>query len=242
MMPLSHVHVSTQVAGRKNSLLVFGSVLPDISFSSDSAILRAELHDSPMKFMNFVKENFPELSELAVGVRLHSGIDKGADYYSDNKEAGFALRDAEQIWEEVAAMLGSPKDERSLTLGHNFIEAGVDLNLAQSRPELEGIYLDALAEIDVQAISLCLSKYVSKEQDQVTKLLNSFLEMAKGVGLPSKMAEFIFRPLINARMGAKAKDEDILNLIKKSVAITAPNYERYLQAAIDNMKRDFAGI
>jgi hypothetical protein len=242
MMPLSHVYVSTQVTGRKNPLLIFGSVLPDISFAPNAVIKRSELHDNPVKFLEFVKSHYPELSDLAVGVRLHSGIDKGADFYSDDAETGFALREGKKIIDEVALMLETEADTSALILSHNFIEAGVDLNLAKQDPDLVSQFLSVPEQLDISLISKCLGEYLHIEKNIIEEQLVKFIPFILGVGETTKMADRIFSPLIQIRYNKTAPVAEISKIIDHSIELTSDSYSKWLQEAIVNMKNNFAGM
>src|SRR3989344_1230866 len=102
MLPLSHIYVSTKVTRRKSPLLVFGSVLPDVSWTSKSEIGRDQIHYTPKELYEYISKNCPQLKDLALGVRLHSNVDKGADYYSDDLDVGFAKVEGRKIESETA--------------------------------------------------------------------------------------------------------------------------------------------
>lgn len=151
MFALSHIYVSTRVTGRSDPLLVFGSVLPDIAWTSSSAIGRDEIHNSPQKFYDFVKLKYPEFVDLAIGVKLHSQVGKGADFFSDGDAGneGFAYKEGKTVESRVAVLLGGEMGKQSKVLSHNFIEAAVDLNLYESKPEMFDVYKNAIENIDL---------------------------------------------------------------------------------------------
>jgi len=136
MFPLSHIFVSTVTTKRKDPLLVFGSVLPDVSWTSKSEIGRDQIHYAPRELYEYISKNKPELIDLALGVKLHSNVDKGADYYSDDTETGFAKVEGRKIEDDVARMLNEEKGERTLGTAHSFIEASVDILLNRAKPEI----------------------------------------------------------------------------------------------------------
>jgi len=87
MLPLAHIYVSTKVTERKNPHLLTGSVIPDISLTSSGYISKENFHDTPKKFYNFVKSNYPKFTDFALGVSLHSYVGRGADYYCDHQKS-----------------------------------------------------------------------------------------------------------------------------------------------------------
>ena len=104
MFALSHIYVSTKVLNRTSNLLVFGSISPDVAWFTKSHIGAKDIHGNPKKFFDFIKLNYPDLIDLAIGVRLHSNIDKGADYYSDDNKTGFAKIEGKKIQYDVSKL------------------------------------------------------------------------------------------------------------------------------------------
>ncbi len=134
MFPLSHIYVSTKVAGKESDLLILGSVIPDLAWFSEP--LRDALHSSPAEFWDFVKDKYPDSLDLALGVKLHSQINKGADYYSDDNEIGYAKINGRKIIKKVTEVLNIEEGQQALGLSHSFIEAAIDLLLAEKNSSL----------------------------------------------------------------------------------------------------------
>jgi len=243
MLPLSHIHVSTEITKRKSPLLVFGSVLPDISWTSDSEIARDQIHYAPKEFYSFVKKNKPEMLELALGVRLHSNIDKGADYYSDDHAEGFAYLEGKKINGKVAKLLGIEPNEKSLVLSHNFIEAGVDLNLFDDMPELFELYKKSMNDLDIKGISSLLADYLNKETDVIEKEVNKFIGFIGPVAYESKdsLGERISL-LIKGRLKIDVEANEVFEILAEAKEMTKDSYEGYLNKAIENMKEDFKEV
>lgn len=244
MLPLSHTYVSTKVTGRKDSLLIFGSVLPDIATTSKGEVGRDKIHYSPKEFYEFVKAKFPGLLDLAVGVRLHSNVDKGADYYSDDTEIGFAKIEGEKITKDVGKLLEMDDEKINLVLAHNFIETGVDLNLRETCPEVFDLYARSLKEIDLKLVAVCLSEYLGLGKGLVLKELGNFVEFLSpdhflSVGNAAKGAVL---PLIELRFGKRVDLKEAERILTTAKEITKNNFLDYLDHAVEKMKIDFADL
>lgn len=91
MLPLSHTYINHKLTGSKDPLLIFGGVLPDISTASGGKLSQDLLHNNPDRFYDFVAQKFPRLLPLALGTKLHSAVNHGADFYSDNHETAMLI-------------------------------------------------------------------------------------------------------------------------------------------------------
>lgn len=244
MFALSHVYISTKVTGRKSDLLVFGSVLPDIATTSKGELARDEIHYSPMKFFNFVKSKHGDLLDLAIGVRLHSNVNKGADFYSDDTKTGYAKLEGKKINADVSRLLGVGEDKISLGAAHNFIEGAVDLNLIDSHPHLLSIYKHSVEHCDLQKITECLSEYLKKDKNLILKEVKHFIDFLSPEHLssPELMTKGIAVPLIDLRLGKKVDFQETLEILKKAESLTKETYLDFLNKTVRQMRIDFSGL
>jgi len=240
MLPLSHAYVSTKVTGRKSPLLVFGSVLPDIASTSKQEISREEIHNSPKKFYDFVKTNFPDLVDLAVGVRLHSDVGKGADFYSDDNDTGFAKIEGRKIMADIKKLLDTDDEKIALSLAHSFIEAGVDLNLSDSHPEMRELFSDCMRELDLNRVNDCLSNFLAIDTKVVLKELKFFKTFLNPERLSSaeRMIDGIVS-LIEMRFGKTVESTLTLQILLGAKELTKDSYLNYLDEAVAKIKNVF---
>ncbi len=241
MGPLSHVYVSTKVTGRKTPLLVFGSILPDIATTSKEEISRDEIHYSPQKFYDFVQDNFPDLLDLAWGVSLHSHINNGADYYSDDNEVGFAKVEGRKITQEVKKLLGTDDEMVGLMLAHNFIEGGVDLNIRDFQPEIWQIYYDSLNKLEWSAIVRCLSKYLNIAEERIQKELQFFVDFLSPEHLSSvdQCIDGMLIPFFELKFSKKVDPNLAKQILLSAKEITKDKYLGFLDNAVAKMRIDF---
>jgi hypothetical protein len=240
MFPLSHIYIATKVTKKKTPLFVFGSVLPDISWTSESEIGRDQIHNAPQKVYEYIAKNCPDLLDLALGVRLHSNIDKGADYYSDDFETGFAIVEGKKIEKEIAQMVDEEENKLTLVLAHNFIEVATDMNLNQEHPEILALYKESVKNISLERIALCLGEYLNLESKVVLAEINRFLDFMgpKTYFFEKNLFEKLIL-LIKVRKGKEVNIKIASKILRKAEKIMEDKYLKYLDNTIENMKSDF---
>lgn len=269
MGPLSHVYVSTKVTGKLTPLLIFGSTLPDISWGSSNQFGKEKIHYAPKEFYQFIKHRYPNMLDLGVGVRLHTSVEHGADYYSDDRKEGFAYSMAPALAEQVADLLElktkgvaipwkyglkinsnsligrwkKANDTIALVLAHNFVEAGVDLNLLENKQSLVKHYKEGLAKLDLEKIVLLLADCLQVKVSIVAQEIQRFIKM---ISYSTTNIEVIAKetavPLLTTMFGREPDSKKIANILLKAKNITKPNYLVWLDGAAKQMKIDFAGL
>ena len=245
MLSLSHTYVSTKVVGKNTPLLILGSILPDISTTSLQQIKRDKIHNAPEEFNNFIKENYPQLNDLGLGVRLHSQVNKGADFYSDNLEDGYAKIEGAKISSEIADLINVTDGNDSLELAHNFIEMAVDLHLYENHREVWNMYKEAIENVknDLSTVANCMSDYLKLEKSLVLKELNNLITFLSPYNLTSKeiAVEKLSIPLIKLRYNKEVSIEKTLIIAEKALTITKPTYKAYLDDAVTKVRKNILG-
>jgi len=241
MFPLSHTYVSTEVTNSRDSLLVFGSILPDIATVSGGRISRDKIHSSSKDFLEFIKSDYPQLIKLAIGVNLHTQEGRGADYYSDDADVGFAKLEGKQFVPEVKALLNTADEKIGLVIAHNLVEAGVDLNLKDNYPKILEIYKESLENVNFEFVAECLSDYLDLKKDEVLKELQNFTNLLspKNLSTTKNMNEHIAVPLLKIKLRKDVDLEESEKILKRAKEATQDNFKKYLDNAVEKMKVDF---
>lgn len=245
MFAISHTYISTKVTGRSSPLLVVGSILPDLAtISSEGDLIREKIHNSPMEFFTFVDSKYNNLVDLAIGVRLHSQVGRGADFYSDDEKVGYAIIEGGKVDANVAKLLNIEEGEISLVLAHNFIEAAVDLNLLESHPHLLAVYKQSIKQSNLQEMAFCLSGYLEKEEALIYGELKRFVDFVNPKHFLSAEAivDGIFLPFIKLKFGKDVDREKTVAIVHKAKTITKNTYLGFLERVVENMKTDFADL
>ena len=246
MLPLSHTYVSTKATGKNTPLLILGSILPDISTTSSQQIGRDSIHYSPEEFNKFIQTKYPQLNDLGLGVRLHSQVNRGADFYSDDLKIGYAKIEGAKISAEVADLINIPNGDISLVLAHNFIEMAVDLHLYENQREIWDIYYEGIekVKIDLNPVSECMGKYLKLEQGLILKELHNLIDFLSPSNLISKeiAVQKVALPLINIRFNKNVSVVKTLDIAEKALQITKPTYLAYLNNAVIAVKKNILGL
>jgi len=242
MLPLAHTYIATKVTGRKDDLLLFGSVLPDITLTSSRRINEDMMHKSPQQFYGFIKKSYPEFLDLALGIMLHSEESKGADIYTDDQGRGFAYKKGRHLSNDVAALLKMEPGEVSLQLSHNFIEGALDLLLAINHPDIITTYRDVQRNVAPSLISKSLADYLGLTQQDVEKELEFFKDFLSYKHLSTKegMVDGIGKPLIKMLMNIDVDRAEAVKLFGKAVTLIEEGCLQFLDDTVNKMKVTFA--
>ncbi len=242
MFPLSHIYVSTKATNKTTSLLIIGSFLPDMAWMPLLQDAKNKIHNSPKELSDFINTNYPYLSDLALGVRLHSQVNGGADFYSDDLNVGYAKIEGEKISANVADLLEIPKGDISLVLAHNFIELAVDLHLYQNHKEIWDLYSSATRETkkDLSKIAECLGGYLKLIPELTLNELNNFIKSFDPKNITTKeiATKTVVLPLIKLKFKKDVSEDVALNILNKALKITRPTYQQFLDYATAEVKKN----
>lgn len=239
MFPLSHTYVSTKIVGREDDLLVLGGVIPDLAWFS--LPLEGALHNEPKKFFDFVKEKYPSYLDLAWGVRLHSQVGKGADFYSDDEKIGYAKTNGRKIIKSVANVLGIEEGPQALGLAHNFIEAAVDLHLAQKFPVLVETYRQAINEKTIKETAMVISVYLGKDVSLIETELGKLFAFfsPENISKPTGVCSATVFPFLERILRKKLDYKKILSVLAEAQQLTANSFLTFLDETVSKIKTEF---
>lgn len=242
MFPLSHTYVTRSATGRADPLLIFGSVLPDIASISANLVGRDKIHDSPREFYSFVETYFPQLIDLALGVRLHSHIDGGADRFSDDRDTGYAYLHGKDIFSDVEMLFGGLPKDAVMIFAHNFIESAVDLHISTDIPETWELYRSVLAGIshDHASITRCVAEYLSVSEESVENELQRFISMmsAENLRSPEALITNIAIPLVKNVAHQEMPVDESVSIMQKAFEITQDSYKTFLDTAAEQVRKN----
>lgn len=242
MAPLTHIYLASKASNSINPYLVVGSVIPDIAWTSLQKLAPERIHNKPgpETFHAFIADTHPRMSDLAVGVLLHSN-ERGGDYYSHQFDNGYSYRLGQSLIPEVAELLGFEKLEDGKNLSHNLIEAGLDLHIHHDYPETLALYHHALQKIDQTQFVTIFDEYMHLDTTEVAEEVARFKQIF-GPNSVSSAEAINEKFLLSWIKRAYEKDVDpqkSLALIKKAQSLTASTYKSLLKTAITTMQKDF---
>lgn len=243
MFPISHAYIATKVLGRTSSLLMWGSILPDIRVITKADSPLDRLHSEPEKLLNFIKINYPDLIDLGIAVRLHCPQDKGADFYSDDIKIGYAFIKAKEIKKEAGDLI-QDTGFNALVLAHNFIEAALDLKIQKFDCKIGKIYQKGIEQANYRRVAECLSDYFKIE---IKSIENDLLTLADYFSLKHLSSKETFAKLFpgptEKRYGIRIDSlKPIVHLIEKSEKIIADSFEDYYNNTILLIKNNLSDL
>lgn len=244
MFPLSHLYVTSQVSGTIDSLQLFGSVFPDGAWIAPHIFPRDQIHDNPQRFHTFVIQHYPQYQNLSLGVMLHSSISKGAYFYSDNMQSGFAVTNTGPLVPYIKKYIGAENQIHAIIKAHNFIEAAIDLQVAKTHPEISNLYHHAFSQqnylILVQVLKAYLPKSLLTEQEILNACnhLASFLPL-EGLTNHDSLIDKIMLPLVKLKNQKEIGRQSVAEMIDIAIELVAPHWQTWLNHAVVEMKQTF---
>lgn len=240
MFPLSHVYISTEASGKRNDAIVIGSAIPDMAWISP--FLKNRLHNEPGEFWKFIKDNHPQLIDVALGLKLHSPISGGADYYSDDDKVGYAKVMGKNISADVADIFAIENDYSALNFAHNFIEAAIDLNIQKPFPWIAQIYHAAISNVEKLGIAGMLANYLHIDTALVADELQKYFTRFSADNLSSaeSIAKNIITPLIaSLGFGVPADELRVIALLKESQTLISGSFLTFMSEVVSKIKVNF---
>lgn len=170
----AHAYYSMQRSGSAEPLRIFGALLPD---SALTGVLEwGSLHQK-----DTIQEFSTRLTErdalLGLGIIDHYELDmRSHDAY--NGGAGYAFsRQTPQLRALVAQASGLASADKARGIAHNFIEAGVDINLLRHDASVQQNLRAALQAVDISAVAEHLASFFKLETAETTTKLVAFREL-----------------------------------------------------------------
>ncbi len=176
---LGHPYIAFKVTGRINKYLAAGSHLPDIfPFASTTLFSFEEIHEGGERFLNYLNNNCPDKTDLAIGMIAHS-VKRGADKFNSEIE-DWLLFEKPDLKEELAKQIVDCSSvdieiARKARL-HNYLWTGIDLYVLKKEKTFMGDLTKAHLEMETDEISNILARAFLKDEDKVKKIVSSFFK------------------------------------------------------------------
>lgn len=244
MFPLSHIHLATALTKNTDPFLILGSVIPDGAWLYPHIFPREEIHDNPLKFQDYITLNFPEHLCFSTGVTLHSQVNQGADFYSDNLKNGFAMKHAELLTDKVGKYLEIENKFDAILKSHNFIEAAVDLLLANKYPQATKFYHQACNQNNFQTIAEIIKKLQPRAlltTQEVMIALHKLFDQLSAQNLANKelMVSRVLTPLIQLNSKSIVKEQYVAEILEDAITCAQSEWEIWIDYAISEMRITF---
>jgi hypothetical protein len=145
MFPITHIWFSRGILGYTNNLTVLGSIFPDTAISG--CLIHEQTHSGGWGLYKFFEDNFTEYMDFVKAAAIHTVNPRVLDFYSDEEYRsgykGYCFQKAQKIEQEVIDACNIP-NEFGLWKAHNFIEMGIEVNIATSEKGLVDVLHEGL--------------------------------------------------------------------------------------------------
>lgn len=228
----AHAYVASRLHASEDSLLLIGSILPDI------AIMKIidwgnGLHgkENAKNFIKFIQVKNPNYLFLGKGVYTHSILDDISHLkYRDG--IGYAYQNNKEL-SKLVGQYYNEDEEMAKRKAHNYMESGVDILLLKEHPEIQGSVEKALERINLSELSALLSLYFKIDKEKFKQAISQYFDILIKFDLRNKDNWIFFWKDLNKIMELKnIEDTKIKTLLDKSTDLTKDTYRDFLQYSI----------
>lgn len=243
MFPITHIWFSRKVLGYINNMTVLGSIFPDTAISG--FLVHEQTHKVGLEFYDFFEDKFPEYIDFAKGVVTHTINPRGLDFYADEEYGrgakGYCFQKAEQIEKEVINACNIP-EAFGLWKAHNFIEMGIELNLAESEKALIDRLHDGLIDNSlINALTCPLETYFGMEKLSVVECMKRFSGFVELTHLNSTTLAQKYNRQMQAKHGISINIEECGRIIERSRVIVKDDFNDFAEFCTEKVKKMLKG-
>ena len=231
MFPITHIWFSRKVLGYMNNMTVLGSVFPDTVIKC--CLTHNQTHNVGWELYRFIGEYRADCLDFAKALVTHTVNPKGLDYYGDENYGsgykGYCFQKAAEIEREVIEACNIP-EKFGLWKAHNFIEMGIEMNIAYSNRELMDAFHDGLNDYSLEReLSTILDKYYGLKDMTVCDCFSRF----SGFMELKEVSSLTFAKRYNSQMQVKHGIEINIpkagRIIEKCRSIVQDDFEDFIE-------------
>ena len=239
MYPLTHIYAVQKIFNRNNNLLNLGSIFPDMCLVGISD--RRTSHTNGIKLLSFIKNNYPELKDFALGYLTHAESPACLDFYCDgqyHEKDGYAFIQSRPLIENAAIALNITK-ERAEIRAHNLIEMAIEILLVRKCPDLIEDCENIIEFIkNDQKLNEALGKFFSKTPENIKNAQLKFFNLLEIKNpIPETMAA-AFAVSTKIKENVDINQVATANLIEKAMYIIKDEYEDFMDKSIEKIKQE----
>ncbi len=238
MFPITHIWFCRRVLGYSSNMTVLGSVFPDTVIKC--SLTRDQTHNVGRELYKYFKEYKSEYLDFARAMATHTVNPRGLDFYADEGYGegykGYCFQKASAIEKEVIEACNIP-DEFGLWKAHNFIEMGIEMNIAESERELMTVFHNGLADhCLIKEISSHLDKYYGLKDKSVAECFSRFTEFMELKDLSSFTLANRYNIQMQYRHGLKIDVSKCSGIIEKARIIVNDDFDDFICFCTDKVK------
>ena len=238
MFPITHIWFCRRVLGYSSNMTVLGSVFPDTVIKC--SLTRDQTHNVGWGLYKYLKEHGNEHLEFARAMATHTVNPRGLDFYGDEEYGdgykGYCFQKAAAIEKEVIEACNIPA-EFGLWKAHNFIEMGIEMNIAESERELMDVFHKGLTDYClIKELSLYLDRYYGLKDKSVSDCFCRFTEFMELKDLNSFTLACRYNTQMNYKHGIEIDISKCSNIIEKARGIVQEDFESFISCCAEKVK------
>lgn len=238
MFPHTHAYTTKEIIGKADSLLIYGSILPDIAITK---LLDWDIISKKSKeFRDWLISKDKSYSNLGLGMMLHE-FPCGIDRFTHNSyrgNSGYAFENSKSIIDEVS-LCCSVTQEQSKSLAHDLIETGLEFLLIQDNPSVTKLVKTSLESINIKKTAKYFAQFYGTKEDKTyytIKFYNHFIVKRDYNSVDSFVG--IWEAIAKQLLGKNIDRGKTRKVILKSIEIVRPTYKEFISYVIKECKED----
>lgn len=230
MFPITHIWFSRRVLGYVNNMTVLGSVFPDTVIKC--SLTYDQTHNSGWGLYDYFKAYSEEYLDFARAMVTHTVNPNGLDFYGDEEYGsgykGYCFQKAAEIEREVIEACNIP-DKFGLWKAHNFIEMGIEMNIADSENELLSIFHNGLTDSRlIREISSRTDSYFALKDMSVADCFRRFTNFMELKELSSLALAIRYDTQMQVKHGINIDIQKCSEIIEKSRSIVQEDFDSFI--------------
>ncbi len=238
MFPMTHIWFSRRVLGYLNNMTVLGSIFPDTVIKC--CLTYDQTHNVGWGLYDYFREYAEEYLDFVKAAVTHTVTPKGLDFYGDEEYGrgykGYCFQKAAAIEKEVIEACNIP-DKFGLWKAHNFIEMGIEMNIAYSEKELMNIFHNGLTDTSlVYQLSSHIDKYFGLKDRSSASCFSRFTEAMELKDLSSLAFAKRYNTQMQMKHGISIDIPKCSNIIEKSRTIVQGDFDSFIDYCTEQVE------
>jgi hypothetical protein len=238
MFPMTHIWFSRRVLGCADNTTVLGSVFPDTVIKC--CLTYDQTHNGGWGLYRYFKENVKEHYSFARAMATHTVNPRGLDFYGDEEYGkgykGYCFQKAAAIETEVIEACNIP-EKFGLWKAHNFIEMGIEMNIAASDNELIGIFHSALTDkYLIRELAGNIGAYFGCRAAAVEDCFSKFTDFMELKELSSTALARRYDAQMQAKHGLRIDIQRSSDIIENCRSIVKEDFDGFIDFCTEQVK------
>ncbi|MHB1393363.1 MAG: hypothetical protein ACYCYE_09865 [Clostridia bacterium] len=219
-------------------MTVLGSVFPDTVIKC--CLTYDQTHNVGWGLYEYFRNHREEYLDFARAMVTHTVNPRGLDFYGDEEYGsgykGYCFQKAVEIEKDVIAACNIP-DKFGLWKAHNFIEMGIEMNIANSESELVNIFHKGLTDSYlIHELSPYIDKYFGLTDGSVADCFSRFTGFIELRELSSLALANRYSTQMQVKHGIKIDISKCSDIIEKSRTIVQEDFESFIDNCIEKVE------